>query len=493
MSSQKSVFHGAQAVPIGAPDHLHTAREPDRRWLLIPAFLTGLLFWWLPAPEAMPVQGWHMLGIFLGTLLGIILRPLPMGAVAILGMTAATVSGTVGMETVLEGFGSSQIWLVIVACFISRGFIKTGLAARIAYLFLRVFARSPKGIAYGLLLSDLVMAPAVPSNTARAGGILAPILRSMSQALQSRPEDGTAHRMGTFLAVTMFHGTVITSTMFITAMAANPIIIRLAAGSGIDISWVLWAKAAIVPGLISLILLPHITYLLVPPTVRSIDGAAAHATKKLAEMGRVGWHEAIMLAVFVLLLVLWIFGRQLGLDATQAALVGLGCLLVSGVLTWRDLLAEELAWDIMIWLSVLITLASQLVDLGVIAWFSSHVVKLVDQFDWKVALLVLGVIYYYSHYLFAGITAHVTSMYVPFVAVAIAVGAPPMLAALLFAFYSGLFGGLTHYGTGPAPVVFGLRYVSLKAWWGVGAVLSVVYLLIWTIVGGLWWKWLGIW
>jgi DASS family divalent anion:Na+ symporter len=486
-------FHRDQAAPIGAPDHLHAARESDRRWLLIPAALVGAAFWWLAAPTGVSQQGWHMLGIFLATLLAIILRPLPMGAVALLGLTAATVSQTVPLETALAGFASPQIWLIITACFISRGFIKTGLAARIAYLFLRVFARSPQGIAYGMLLSDLVMAPAVPSNTARAGGILAPILKSMSQALGSRPEDGTAHRMGSYLAITMFHGTVITSTMFITAMAANPIIVRLAAGSGIDITWALWAQAAIVPGLFSLAVLPLITYWLAPPTLRYVSGASAHAAEQLAQMGPLRLSEGLMLFAFVLLLVLWIFGKQLGLDATQAAFIGLAFLLVSGVLTWRDLIAEELAWDIMIWLSVLITLAAQLVDLGVIGWLSTYVVTLVDNASWPLALIVLGLIYYYSHYLFAGITAHVTSMYVPFVAVAITVGTPPMLAALLFAFYSGLFGGLTHYGTGPAPVVFGLRYVSLKAWWGIGAALSVVYLLIWTLVGGLWWKWLGIW
>lgn len=493
MSRASSVFHQDQAAPIGAPDHLKPTKEAARQWLLAPVAAISAFLWWLPPPIDVSIEAWRLLLIFLATLVGIILRPFPMGAVALFGLTTATVTGALPMDKALAGFASPQIWLVVMACFISRGFIKTGLASRIAYLFLYAFGRSPSGVAYGLILSDLVLAPAVPSNTARAGGILAPILKSISQALGSRPEDGTANRIGSFLSLSMFHGGVVTSAMFITAMAANPIIVKLAAGNGIEMSWTLWAKAALVPGLVSLLVIPPLIRRVTRPTLKDMSEGVSHAHERLSAMGAVRPTEWLMFSAFVILLTLWIFGKYVGIDATQAAMVGLVFLLISGVLTWRDILAEELAWDVLIWLSVLVTLASQLTESGLVAWFSAHVVSLVARYQWPVALAILALIYFYSHYFFASITAHVTSMFAPFMAVALAVGAPPLPSALLLGFFSGLFGGLTHYGTGPAPVIFALRYVSLKAWWGVGAVMSIVNILIWSVVGGLWWKWLGIW
>jgi DASS family divalent anion:Na+ symporter len=75
----------------------------------------------------------------------------------------------------------------------------------------------------------------------------------------------------------------------------------------------------------------------------------------------------------------------------------------------------------------------------------------------------------------------------------VALGAPPLLAALVLGYFSNLFSSMTHYGTGPAPVLFGAGYVTLAEWWGLGALVSVVNLAIWLGVGGLWWKLLGLW
>jgi DASS family divalent anion:Na+ symporter len=72
-------------------------------------------------------------------------------------------------------------------------------------------------------------------------------------------------------------------------------------------------------------------------------------------------------------------------------------------------------------------------------------------------------------------------------------GAPPVLAALVLAFFSNLFAGMTHYGTGPAPVLFGTGYVELGTWWRMGLLVSVVNIVIWVGLGGLWWKVLGLW
>ncbi len=456
-------------------------------------FAVGLALWFLPVPRGVEPAGIHLLAIFIATIVGIILKPLPMGAVAVVGIAATAATGRLEINQALSGFGNRTIWLIVLAFFISRGFIKTGLGARIAYGFMALLGRRTLGLGYGLVATDLVLAPAIPSNTARAGGVVFPVLRSVAEAYGSRPDDGTAPRIGAFLTVAAFQGTVITSAMFLTAMAANPLAVELAGGLGVEITWVGWAVAAAVPGLLSLILVPWVIYRLFPPEVTETPRASQMAGEKLAELGPMSRHEWIMLGVFALLLTLWILAGVLEIHVTTTALLGLAVLLLTGVLTWNDILAEKGAWDTLVWFSALVMMASFLTELGLIPWFSQTVGGWFDGVGWVVAFLGLGMVFFWSHYFFASNTAHVSSMYAAFLGVAISVGAPPLVAALTLAFFNNLSGGLTQYGTGPGPVLFGSGYVEIRDWWKLGLVAGVVNLVVWLGVGGAWWKVLGLW
>lgn len=461
---------------------------------LVLTVLVGVAIWFTPSPEGVDPKAWQLLAIFVATIVGIISKPLPMGAVAIAGMMATAVTGTLTIGQSLSGFGNTVIWLIVLAFFVARGFIKTGLGARIAYLFVALLGKKTLGLSYGLIASDLVLAPAIPSNTARAGGVVYPILRSLAKAYGSEPDDGTARKIGAYLTKVAFQGTVITSAMFLTAMAANPLAASLAGDLGVTITWTGWAVAAVVPGLVSLVVIPMLIYRLYPPEIKETPAAAQMARDELKKMGPMSLNEWLMLGVFVMLLVLWIFAPQLGnLSATTAALIGLVALLILGVLTWKDVLTETGAWDTLVWFSALVMMATFLNSLGLITWFGDGVAGTVQGMNWMWAFLALSLVYFYSHYLFASNTAHVSAMYAAFLAVAIAVGTPPLLAALVLAFFSNLFSSMTHYGTGPAPVLFGSGYVELGDWWKIGFVVSVVNIVIWLGIGGVWWKVLGLW
>ena len=453
----------------------------------------GVVIWCIPAPEGVKPEAWHLLAIFVATIVAIVLEPLPMAAVAVLGITATALTGTLTIDQALSGFGNRVIWLVVAAFFISRGIIKTGLGARIACLFMGLLGRRTLGLGYSMIATDLVLAPAIPSNTARAGAVVFPIMRSVAEAYDSRPGDGTARRVGAFLVQSSFQGNLITSAMFLTAMAANPLAVQMAGDLGIEITWARWALAAVVPGLISLLVVPLVLYKLYPPEIKETPGAAEMARSRLAEMGRMKRSEWIMLGTFLLLLILWMFGKPLHVHSTAAALAGLSVLLVSRVLSWDDVLNEKGAWNTLIWLSTLVMMASFLNKLGLIPWFSETVAGLFGDVGWLPAFLALSLIYFYSHYFFASNTAQVSSMYAAFLGVAVVVGTPPLLAALVLGFFSNLFSSMTHYGTGPAPVLFGAGYVELADWWKLGAVISVVNIIIWLGIGGLWWKVIGLW
>ncbi|GAB4574403.1 MAG: anion permease [Anaerolineae bacterium] len=482
---------------------------------LVPALISvavGLLIWFLPPPQSFvdyvaanpdagynAVNAWHLLAIFVATIVAIITKPLPMGAIAMISIAVVTISGALGtggsaMNAAISAFANSTIWLIVIAFFISRGFIKTKFGTRIAYWFMRLLGKNTIGLSYGLIAADLVMAPAIPSNTARGGGIIYPVLKSVALAYDSDPEQGTARKIGAFLTLTSFQGLVVTSGMFLTAMAANPVAQSLAADLGAEITWTNWATAAIVPGLISLIVVPLLLYKVYAPEIKQTPEAPELARKKLAEMGSMKASEWIMLGVFVMLIVLWIFGKNwFGLHSTAVAFIGLAVLLLTSVLNWNDVLNEKGAWNTLVWFSALVMMASYLSKLGLIPWFSVAMGDVVGGMNWVTAFVILALAYFYSHYLFASNTAHVTAMYAAFLAVAIQIGAPALLAALVLGFFSNLMSSMTHYGTGPAPVYFGSGYVEMTDWWKWGLVISVLNIVIWLGVGGVWWKILGLW
>jgi len=481
------------------PDVTQDLQDHARWRPLAITVAVGLIIYLIPPPAEVEPAAWHLLAIFVATIVGIITKPLPMGAVAMIGIVLTSFvlgeGNKANLGTALSGFSDRVIWLIVAAFFISRGFIKTGLGERIAYLFMSRLGKKTLGLSYGLIATDLVLSPAIPSNTARGGGTIFPVVRSVARAYGSDPEDGTADRIGSFLIKASFQGLVITSAMFLTAMAANPLATSLALDNvGVDISWGRWASAAIVPGLISLAVIPWLLYKMNPPGVKETPEAAEMALQKLRDMGKMKRSEWVMLGTFVGLIFLWIFGDDIGdIYSTTTALLGLVVLLITGVLTWQDVLREKGAWDTLVWFAALVMMASQLNKLGLIPWFGDKMADAVADFGWLTAFLVLVLVYFYSHYFFASNTAHVSAMYAPFLIVAVAAGAEPMLAALVLAFSSNLFSSMTHYGTGPAPVFFGSGYVEMGDWWKSGFIISVVNIVIWLGIGGLWWKVLGIW
>jgi DASS family divalent anion:Na+ symporter len=455
--------------------------------------IIGLLLWFMPKPDDVQSNAWHLFAIFVATIIGVILKPLPIGALSILAMTVATITNTLSLDTALAGFQNTIAWLVVFAFFISRGFIKTGLGDRIAYYFVSLFGKRTLGLSYGLLASEVILAPAIPSVTARTGGVLFPIVKGLAHSFGSNPEEGTERRIGSYLMKVSYQGSVITSAMFLTAMAANPFLVGLTEQAGYSLSWGTWALAALLPGILSLIVMPLILYKIYPPTIKSTPHAAEIARKKLSEMGKLTQNEWLMLSVFIVLVVLWIFGNPLHISATLAALLGLALLIVFNVLDWKDVIEEANAWDTFIWFSILIMMATALNTLGFTPWFSEQIVGIVGGMNWVLAFSLLTLIYFYSHYFFASNTAHVGALYPSFLMVAIGVGAPPTLAILVFAFSSNLFGGLTQYGSGPAPLFYGSGYIDIKDWWKLGFILSVANIVIWFGLGALWWKLLGMW
>jgi len=466
---------------------------PYKLWKLFVPICIGIAIYLLPKPEMIDPKGWKLLGIFVATIIGIVLKPLPMAAISLIGMLACVVTNTLKLtEEALLGFGSPIVWLVVFIFFIARGFIKTKLGHRIAYNFLTLLGKRTLGLGYGIILTELVMGPAIPSNSARAGGIIYPIVKSIAETLGSRPEDGTARKLGSFLTLVAFQGNLIVSSMFLTAMAANPMAQAIAAKQGVYFSWGDWFIAALVPGICSIIPVPLVLYLVYPPKLKKLPQAVSIAQKNLRDMGSMSLQEWTMTAVFLIMIAVWVIGENYGIPTTSAGLFGVCVLLLTGILSWKDILAEHEAWSTVIWLSILIMMSGFLEKFGLTAWFSQAIGDIFKGYHSLIGLYGLAIVYFYSHYFFASNTAHIGAMYGAFLAVALMTGAPPVISALLLGFFSSLFSSMTHYSTGSAPIYFGMGYVQVSEWWMYGLVVSIVNIAIWLGIGYLWWSFLGL-
>jgi DASS family divalent anion:Na+ symporter len=447
----------------------------------------------LPTPAGVTANAWRLLAIFAATMVGLVLQPIPGGAIVFLGVCAVAVTGLATMPQALAGYGDPVVWLVLAAFFISRAMIKTGLGRRIALHFIRVLGSTSLGLGYALGSTELLLGMVIPSTGARSGGIIFPIGKSLAEAYDSHPGE-TARRLGSFLMLMLYNSNVVVCAMFLTGQASNPLIAGFARQTAnIDLTYITWMVGAIVPGMLAFLLVPLLIYRIHPPKIRHTPGARDFADRELATCGPLSKAERAMAIVFGAVLLLWLTKAFHPIDYVAVALLGVAALLLSGVLTWDDLLTERSAWDVFFWYGGLVQLAKLLSDSGIPKWFAGYTAGMMGDAPWWLALIALALIYFYAHYGFASITAHATAMYIPFVAVCLAAGAPPLFTVLILAYLSNLSASLTHYGTTPAPIYFGAGYTTQREWWRVGLLVSILNLIVWGIVGPTWWRILGWW
>jgi DASS family divalent anion:Na+ symporter len=339
----------------------------------------------------------------------------------------------------------------------------------------------------------MVLASIIPSNAARSGGVVLPIARSIAELYGSRP-GATAALLGSFLITALYQNICITAAMFFTGQASNPLAAKIATDVfHYPVTLVGWFVAASVPGLCSLAVIPPVVMRLEPPGIRHTPEAAAFASGELRKMGPVDRPQGTVLAIFLCVCGLWVTTPLHGIDITVTALAGSVALLATGVLRWEDITGNRAAWDIFIWYGGLVRLGKALNEAGITREFARAVGGMFPAAGWFLLLGIALLIYFYAHYGFASITAHMLAMFAPFTAVLIAKGTPVGLAVFAFATFSNFAAGLTNYGTTPTPMYFATGYVSLAKWWKIGFVVSLINLAIWSTIGFGWWKLIGIW
>jgi L-tartrate/succinate antiporter len=475
----------------------------------VPVIVAGAIALF-PPPEGLAQHAWYFFAIFAGVIVGLMVEPLPGAAIGLIGVVLVTLlapyvlfspaelakagfkPANASLTWALSGFSNTVVWLIFAAFMFALGYEKSGLGKRIALLLVKGMGKRTLTLGYAVAISDLLLAPFTPSNTARSGGTIYPVIRNLPALYDSKPNDPSARKIGGYLMWTAIATTTITSSMFVTGMAPNLLATEMAGKIGnVSISWADWFIAFAPVGILLLLLLPLAVYFIYPPEIKSGDEVPKWAAGELAKLGGLTVRE-IELAVLVLMaLTLWIFGGDF-INATTVAMAVIVLMVLLKVVSWDDILSNKQAWNTLVWFATLVALAGGLAKVGFVKWFADTVGAQMAGFSPMVAMLLLLAVFYFTHYLFASITAHVTAM-LP-VMLAVGMGVPGMdmrVFALLLVLSLGIMGILTPYATGPSPVYYGSGYIPAKDYWRLGLIFGVLFLVALVVIGIPWMAMIG--
>ncbi len=453
--------------------------------VIISFIFLGIL-WFLPAPWGVTLQAWHLFAIFITAILAVVIGANSILTTAIIAVVVAIFTGVLDPVKAYSGFGEGFILLIVVAFLVASSVIKSGLGNRIAYLLVSKFGKSTLRLGYCMVLTDTVIAPAFPSNTARSG-VLYPITLALARGSGSKVEDGTQKKMGSYLMMNCMAGLTLSSTLWFTGMAANPVGAKMAADAGVEgINFGSWFLAASVPALVALIIVPFVLYKFFAPEVKETPEAPKAAAQELQKMGPMSRDEWITGITFVGMVLLWALSGTLGVDKTATAFLGLAVLMIAGIFTLEDLKTQGDALGTFIWFSILYTMSSQLNELGFMGAVGTQLAQDLQGLSWPVVYVAIVVLYVALHYIFVSQTAQMLALYSVFLGVAMESGVPPMLMALMLLFATNFFSAITPQGSSANVLCAGSGYLNQRDMYRMGGLITLTNLLIFLTIGTPW-------
>ncbi len=464
------------------------AAPPRRRGALLLAvapLALGLAIWVAPVPVGLTPAAWHLFAIFAAAIASVVLGALPLLTSALLAAAVAVLSGTLPPARAFAGFSHGSVLLVVTAFLVARSVVKSGLGRRISLRAVSLFGRSTLGLAYSVFLTDALIAPAFPSNTAR-GGVLYPIVLSLAEGAGSTPGDPARRRTGGFLMFSGMASLAVSSALWLTATSANPIGASLAEHLGVRIGFGSWLLASCVPALAAILGLPAFLYWVHRPATGATPDAPAAARRELAAMGPLGRDETIVAAAFALMVGGWVGGPRLGLDGTAVAFLGLGGLLATRVLTLDDLAAEGGTLVTFLWLAILFAMSAQLNELGFMGYVGERLAHRLAGLSWPAAFVAIAVLYVLMHYLFVSQSAQVLALFGVLADVGIRSGVPAPLMVFTLLFASSWFSTITPQGGTQNVIFVGSGYLTQRELYRLGALTTGLCMLIFLVVGTPW-------
>ncbi|MCS2163552.1 anion permease [Scandinavium sp. H11S7] len=481
----------------------------DKIWKLIAPLLVMLVLFLIPVPDGMPPQAWHYFAVFVAMIVGMILEPIPATAISFIAVTICVIgnqfllfdaselanpdfdASSQALKWGLAGFSSTTVWLVFGAFIFALGYEVTGLGRRIALFMVKFMGKRTLTLGYAIVIIDILLAPFTPSNTARTGGTVFPVIKNLPPLFQSFPNDKSSRRIGGYLMWMMVISTSLSSSMFVTGAAPNVLGLEFVSKiAGVNISWLQWFLSFLPVGLILLVVAPWLSYVLYKPEVTHSEEVSGWAGNALREMGALTRKEKTLIGLVLLSLGLWVFGGDY-INATAVGLLAVSLMLALHVVPWKEVTKYTGAWNTLVNLSTLVVMANGLTRSGFIKWFADTMSTHLEGFSPNATVVVLVLVFYFAHYLFASLSAHTATMLPVILAIGKGIpGIPMEHLCILLVLSIGIMGCLTPYATGPGVIIYGCGYVKSKDYWRLGAIFGVIYIALLLLVG---WPILAMW
>jgi len=451
--------------------------------LIVLAF--GLILWFIPPPSGLEDKAWELFVIFITTIFAVIIDALAIFIASILALSSSILLGVLTPSQAYSGFSKSFILLIVVAFLIARAVIKSGLGKRIAFLIIKKFGKSSLGLSYSIVAADIFIAPAFPSNTARSG-VLFPIVNSLAHDSDSKVANNTRKKLGSFLMMSSMAGLTLSSSLWLTAMAANPTGVAIAKEFGVDITYGSWVLGALLPVIILFFLIPYVIYKIYPPELKETPDAPKIAKGELEKMGKVSKNEWIMAGVFISMLVLWIFSSTIGIDKTAVAFLGLAAVMIANIFSLEDMKFEGLALETLIWFGTLYTISVYLNKLGFMTYLGEHISMAVSGYSPLVVYFSLVVSYILIHYFFVSQTAHMLALFGVFLSVGLKAGVDGVMLSLMLLYATNFNAIITPQGSSANVIYIGSGYITPKEVYKVGGIVTLINSLVFLTIGSVW-------
>ena len=449
------------------------------RWIkTILTLVFGIIIWNLPIPWDLSPDAWHLFAIFITAIIGVLIDALSIFTASVLALVAVVLLRVLTPEKAFSGFSESFILLILAAFLVAKGVIKSGLGRRIAFLLIRRFGKSTLNLGYCIVATDTLLGPAIPSNTARSG-ILYPITHALALDTGSLPTPESRKKTGSYLMMTAISGHTISSALWFTGMAANPVGAGIAAQFGVNMNFGNWVLVASVPCIIALVLIPFVLYKLFPPENKYTPEAPKMARNALQEMGPMSKQEWIMGITFFGMILLWAFSPILKIDLAIVAFLGLSILILANVYTLEDI--RQGAGDALetyVWFAILYMMSTALNDMGFMKTLGAQIATQISGYSWVTVYILLTVLYVLIHYLFVSQTAQLLALYAVFLQVAVNAGVPAALMAFMLSFATNYFAVITPQASSSNILFAGSGFLPSEDIYKQGAIITVLNTII---------------
>ncbi|WHT01175.1 MAG: L-tartrate/succinate antiporter (plasmid) [Pantoea stewartii] len=485
------------------------AGKKNKALMLALPVIVAVLLLLVPVPSGLEPYAWHFFAIFVGVIVGLIFEPLPGAVIGLTGVVVIALFSqfllfsptelanptfklaTESFKWAVSGFGNSTVWLIFGAFMFAAGYDKTQFGRRLALILVKYLGRRSLTLGYAITFADLLLAPFTPSNTARSGGTIYPIIANLPPLYGSKPNDPSARKIGSYLMWVAITAACITSSMFLSALAPNLLALALVKSViGFDISWGMWFLAFIPLGLLLILTMPLLAYWFYPPEVKVNDEVPRWAMAELEKLGKLTRNEILLLVFVVCALLMWIFATA-WIEPAMAALLVIILMLWTGVLNWNDITSNKAAWNTFAWFATLVALADGLARVGFIAWLGKEGGILLQGYDPQISAVVLLIAFFLLHYLFASTTAHTTALLPAMLTIAASIpGINMPVFCLMMCTSLGVMGIITPYGTGPSPIYYGSGYLPTKDYWRLGTIFGAIFLIAMMLIAYPWMVWM---